>query len=1158
MSKIRIVAKNELFRYFTSPLAYVYLVAFLLLNSSFAFYFGHFFDRGRADLSSMFAFQPWIYLIFIPGISMRLWAEEFRHKTIVQIMTMPVSAAALVWGKFLASWAFCALALLLTFPFWITVNLLGTPDNGVIALSYAGSFILAGCMLAISQTMSALTKNQVIALVLSVIANLLFFLSGLEYVLAFFRSFAPLPIVDMIASFSFLTHFNTISQGLLELRDIIFFASLILLFNFTTVLIVSFKTSGTSRWLKAGQATYYILVFIFLLIGFIGLNLLGNNLLRRWQYDATSDQSFTISETTRNLLQNLPEPVTAKLYYSPILGERNPQIRLLVDKLRILLEHYRLISDNRFSYRIYQPQLLDSVEDRALAAGLQPIPLIDLNQNAYLGMTLSDEADNHQVIPLFPLEREEYLEQDLTQKIYQLNHTKPTLGLITSLPLLETLNAEAGNIVSQEWEIISQIKELYNLKPIKQAADFDNIDILMLVHPRNLPADLLQKIETYTHNGGNSLVLLDPAAEAPRIFSPVNDYLYPSELGKLEDLWHFRYYPEAVVADLGNSITVDATTNYKNNPNFIQDVIQFAPKGADLNRSQPETARLKSILFASSSILKPIDDSVEFIPLISAGANSALMPAEQAVRRGMNPADILRRFKADEQEKVIAAKIIDRRSTQPFTVIAVADSDFIYDSFWTSKRTVYETAYIVPLLDNGNFILNALESLSTDTGLINLRGRPDTDRRFDGIEQLRRQNQLEFKIKEAAIVEQIDQAKNKLDEIWNKRSFEERSDFSADELAVIGSYRRQLDELRGELAAIRINLNQNIDRLRQQTEMINIYLIPLLIAFSLGGAALWRRRPFRRSALKFRFNRPLLITLGASLLLLAAGIFSVYVSNHSDIGAYEGKAVFPKLSEEINDISTISLKGYDTELTFNRQDGVWQIAGHKGLPVYQERIRSFLTALLDARYYEKKSARAEYLNRFGLTPIDVPGSEAVSITLREQDNKILTQFDIGRYDLPIGRGARGAFIRFPGQFQVWLIWADLIDLSPDWREWTYSSLWNLRFGRLAAAKDITSAEELTLLVKELLNTPLLKSYDQLAGAQPLRTIDLLTEDNTQLQIEFFRHNDRYFARYHFDSVINGKHLQFFAGYAKGKFYEIPASAMEKINHVFTAVEQREN
>ena len=266
MLKIGVVAKNELIRYFLSPLAYVYLISFLVLNASFALYFGHFFERSSADLSSMFAYQPWLYLLFVSGISMRLWAEEFRTKTIVQVVTMPVSITQLVWGKFLASWLFCLFALFLTFPFVITVSVLGTPDYGVIFSGYLASSVLAACMLAISQTMSSLTKNQVIALVLAVIANLIFFLSGLEYVLAFFRIFLPLPIVDMIASFSFLTHFNMMIEGLLEFRDIVFFLSLILLFNFTTILVVSFRTSGSSHLLKSASRNYYILFFICLLI----------------------------------------------------------------------------------------------------------------------------------------------------------------------------------------------------------------------------------------------------------------------------------------------------------------------------------------------------------------------------------------------------------------------------------------------------------------------------------------------------------------------------------------------------------------------------------------------------------------------------------------------------------------------------------------------------------------------------------------------------------------------------------------------------------------------------------------------------------------------------------------------------------------------------
>ena len=162
MNKLFVVIKNELLRYFISPLAYVYLIAFLVLNGSFAIYFGGFFGLGVANLKSMFSYQPWLYLLFIPGISMRFWSEEYRTKTIIQITTRPLSISHRVWGKFFAAWLFSLLALALTFPLWITINNLGSPDNNVIILSYIGSFLLAGCMLSISQTMSALDRKSVV------------------------------------------------------------------------------------------------------------------------------------------------------------------------------------------------------------------------------------------------------------------------------------------------------------------------------------------------------------------------------------------------------------------------------------------------------------------------------------------------------------------------------------------------------------------------------------------------------------------------------------------------------------------------------------------------------------------------------------------------------------------------------------------------------------------------------------------------------------------------------------------------------------------------------------------------------------------------------------------------------------------------------------
>ncbi len=241
MRNTMIVLKRELAAYFATPIAYVFIVIFLFLSGAFTFYLGGFMERGQADLNSFFNFHPWLYLFLIPALSMRMWAEERKSGTIELLLTLPISMPQAVLGKFLAAWAFTAIALALTFPLWLTVNVLGNPDNGVIFASYIGSLLMAGAYLAIGSCLSALTRNQVIAFVLAVVVCLLFLLSGFPLVLDFFNAWAPQMIVDLISSFSFLTHFNAISKGVIDLRDIIFFVSLIVFFLFVNALLVDLK-----------------------------------------------------------------------------------------------------------------------------------------------------------------------------------------------------------------------------------------------------------------------------------------------------------------------------------------------------------------------------------------------------------------------------------------------------------------------------------------------------------------------------------------------------------------------------------------------------------------------------------------------------------------------------------------------------------------------------------------------------------------------------------------------------------------------------------------------------------------------------------------------------------------------------------------------------
>jgi ABC-2 type transport system permease protein len=235
---IGILFRRELASYFATPLAYVFILIFLVLASAFTFYLGGFYERGQADLAPFFNFLPWLYLFLIPAISMRLWAEERRSGSIELLLTQPITLWQAVLGKFLAAWAFAGLALILTFPLWITVAYLGSPDHGAIVTGYLGALLMAGGFLAIGSCMSALTRNQVIAFILGVVACFVFLLAGFPLVLDAFRAWAPQGLIEAVASLSFLTHFEALSKGVIDLRDVLYFGMTIAFFLVVTSVVL--------------------------------------------------------------------------------------------------------------------------------------------------------------------------------------------------------------------------------------------------------------------------------------------------------------------------------------------------------------------------------------------------------------------------------------------------------------------------------------------------------------------------------------------------------------------------------------------------------------------------------------------------------------------------------------------------------------------------------------------------------------------------------------------------------------------------------------------------------------------------------------------------------------------------------------------------------
>ena len=244
MNAIMAIYRRELLGYFSTPLAGVFVVIFLVMVSAFTFYLGNFFQTGQADLQAFFMFHPWMYLLLVPALAMRLWAEERKSGSIELLLTLPITIWQAVLGKYLAAWTLIGLALLLTFPMWITVAWLGDPDNGVIMASYIGSWLLAGSFLAIGSALSATTRSQVMAFIASLSVCLLFLLAGYPIVLSAIQTVFHQSTVDAIADLSFFTHFSSITRGILDLRDLAFFVINGICWLIATVLIINLKKAG--------------------------------------------------------------------------------------------------------------------------------------------------------------------------------------------------------------------------------------------------------------------------------------------------------------------------------------------------------------------------------------------------------------------------------------------------------------------------------------------------------------------------------------------------------------------------------------------------------------------------------------------------------------------------------------------------------------------------------------------------------------------------------------------------------------------------------------------------------------------------------------------------------------------------------------------------
>ncbi len=846
------IARRELAAYFATPLAYVFIIAFLAAAAVATFSFGGFMDRRQADLTPFFDFHPWLFLVLIPAVGMRLWAEERRSGTIELLMTLPVTPWQAVTGKFLAAWILIGANLVLTIPIWVTVNYLGDPDNGVIVASYLGSFLMAGALLAAASCVSALTGNQVIAFVFAVAISFLLMVTGLDLVLNAVTGWASRSFVDLLASFSFLTHFGDIARGVVDVGAIVFFALLTLLFLFINRQLVELGNAFTA-------ATVGLAVVLF-----VALNAISTMVLGGARIDLTEGSIYTVSPSTKAVLASLEEPITLRLYLSSAFADEVPDVRIHADRVSELLRSYERLSDGKVRVEWIDPQPFSPEEDKAIGYRLVGFNLSRAGEQGYFGLVGTNSVDQIEVIDVLAPTREAYLEYDLTRLVLRLSKpVEPRVGVIDGLGLF-------GSTIlgRQPSATIERLGDDFALVQIARDATAmpDGLDALVIIHPHSLTETALYAIDQYVIRGGPVLVFLDPLSESsPRDPTNVTRPQFPSSyLETLVASWGAVMVPERVVGDITMALEVRAQAG---NQVVVSDYPPWLIVRAEhLNADDIVTAQLSLMRISSAGALRPVDGAgTIFTPLIQTTTESMLYEQATILRR-FDPTILVNTFVSSGTRQVVAVRLagpvttafpdgpppqpqpeagqpapaappaLITQSEGPISVIVVADADMLADNLNVNARRT-------PTTQNADFLVNAVDALVGGGELISLRSRGLSYRPFVRLDDLERAAEGRYRATEQQLQAELDETEARLAELRSQAATADMpiGALTRQQQEAVDAFNQRIVEVRQELREVRAALREEIEAMGSRLQLINVLAAPLLVALIGIGLALWRR-----------------------------------------------------------------------------------------------------------------------------------------------------------------------------------------------------------------------------------------------------------------------------------------------------------------------------
>jgi ABC-type uncharacterized transport system involved in gliding motility auxiliary subunit len=615
---------------------------------------------------------------------------------------------------------------------------------------------------------------------------------------------------------------------------------------------------------------------------FIAATMLSNALFRGVRLDLTENQLYTLSEGTRAVLRDIDEPINLYFYFSDKATESLPQWRTHARRVQEMLEEFVAASRGKLNLTVIDPEPFSEAEDDASRFGLPAVPLRGAEDGIFLGLAATNSLDDEETIPFFDPNKEEFLEYDLARLVYALDHPrKPVVGLLSTMPLQSGFDPMT-NRMREPWAVSTQIQQLFEVRNLEASVDRieDDVEVLMVVHPRELADATLYAIDQFIMRGGRAVFFVDPFSQFQQVNSDPNNPAAAmmadrsSTLAPLFDAWGIEFSAAEGILDAKAALSVPA----RDGRGATRHLGLIGLAGEELNGTDVITSGLTSLNFLIAGHFALTDDSsLQLDALVRSTDESTVAPV-QRFQLAFDPEQLQDDFTPDGEQRAIAVRLsgplnsafpdgppgagptpdtdpdgtdlladapadhLAQTSTDA-NLILVGDVDLLADQLWVRVQRIFGETLLEALASNGDFVINALDNLTGSSDLISVRGRASSVRPFDRVEKLRREADLEFRDKEQELQRELEETERRLGELQSSRSDDNILIMTDEQRAEIEAFQDRKLEIRRELRRVRRDLDRQIEDLGTTLKVINIALVPLLvIAFAVFSAWLANRR----------------------------------------------------------------------------------------------------------------------------------------------------------------------------------------------------------------------------------------------------------------------------------------------------------------------------